>query len=146
MRVTAAGNVGIGTAVPGFKLEVAGNTYLNGIIRAAPASSAAAPGYTFAGDPDTGIFRSAANTIGISTNGIVAVLIDGNNNVGIGAAANASAILDVQSTTKGFRLPNMTTAQKNAIATPAAGLMVFDTTLAKACVYSGAAWQTITSV
>ena len=142
----ASGNVGIGTAVPGFKLEVAGNTYLNGIIRAAPASSAAAPGYTFAGDPDTGIFRSAANTIGISTNGIVAVLIDGNNNVGIGAAANASAILDVQSTTKGFRLPNMTTAQKNAIATPAAGLMVFDTTLAKACVYSGAAWQTITSV
>jgi hypothetical protein len=139
-------NVGIGTAAPGYKLEVAGNTYLNGVIRAAAASSAAAPGYTFAGDPDTGIYRSAANTLGISTNGIVAVLIDGNNNVGIGAAANASAILDVQSTTKGFRLPNMTTAQKNAIATPAAGLMVFDTTLAKACVYSGAAWQTITSV
>ena len=139
-------NVGIGTAVPGYKLEVAGNTYLNGVIRAAAASSAAAPGYTFAGDPDTGIYRSAANTLGISTNGLLAVLIDGNNNVGIGAAANASAILDVQSTTKGFRLPNMTTAQKNAIATPAAGLMVFDTTLAKACVYSGAAWQTITSI
>ena len=28
----------------------------------------------------------------------------------------------------------------------AAGLMVFDTTLAKLCVYSGSAWQTITSV
>jgi len=27
-----------------------------------------------------------------------------------------------------------------------AGLMVFDTTLAKLCVYSGAAWQTITSI
>jgi hypothetical protein len=75
------------------------------------------------------------------------VRIDNAGNVGIGgAAANASAILDAQSTTKGVRMPNMTTAQKNAIATPAAGLMVFDTSLAKLCVYSGAAWQTITSI
>lgn len=71
-------NVGIGTAAPGYKLEVAGNTYLNGIIRAAAASSAAAPGYTFAGDPDTGIFRSAANTIGISSNGLAVALVTPN--------------------------------------------------------------------
>jgi hypothetical protein len=72
--------------------------------------------------------------------------IDSSGNVGIGATANASAILDAQSTTKGVRMPNMTTTQKNAITSPAAGLMVFDTTLSKLCVYSGAAWQTITSV
>jgi hypothetical protein len=72
--------------------------------------------------------------------------IDSSGNVGIGATANASAILDAQSTTKGVRMPNMTTTQKNNIASPAAGLMVFDTTLAKLCVYSGSAWQTITSV
>jgi len=40
----------------------------------------------------------------------------------------------------------MTTTQKNAVATPAAGLVVFDTTLGKLCVYTGSAWQTITSV
>ena len=72
--------------------------------------------------------------------------IDAAGNVGIGATANASAILDAQSTTKGVRMPNMTTVQKNAISSPAAGLMVFDTTLSKLCVYTGAAWQTITSV
>jgi hypothetical protein len=72
--------------------------------------------------------------------------IDSTGNVGIGTTPNASALLDVQSTTKGVRMPNMTSVQKNAIASPAAGLMVFDTTLAKLCVYSGAAWQTITSV
>lgn len=67
--------------------------------------------------------------------------------LGIGTASpNASAILDAQSTTKGVRFPNMTTTQKNAISSPAAGLMVFDTTLSKLCVYSGAAWQTITSI
>jgi hypothetical protein len=74
-----------------------------------------------------------------------AVTISTNGNVGIGATANASAILDAQSTTKGVRMPNMTTTQKNAISSPAAGLMVFDTTLSKLCVYSGSAWQTITS-
>lgn len=42
-------------------------------------------------------------------------------------------------------LPAMTTAQKAAL-TAVAGQMVFDTTLGKACVYTGAAWQTITSV
>lgn len=67
--------------------------------------------------------------------------------LGIGTSSpNASAILDAQSTTKGVRMPNMTTTQKNAISSPAAGLMVFDTTLSKLCVYTGAAWQTITSV
>jgi hypothetical protein len=72
--------------------------------------------------------------------------ISSGGNLGIGTTPNASAILDVQSTTKGVRMPNMTTTQKNAIASPAAGLMVFDTTLSKLSVYSGVAWETITSV
>jgi hypothetical protein len=40
---------------------------------------------------------------------------------------------------------NVTTTEKNAL-TPAAGWVVFDTTLSKLCVYSGTAWQTVTSV
>jgi hypothetical protein len=71
--------------------------------------------------------------------------IDQVGNVGIGAVANAAAILHVQSTTKGVRFPNMTTTQKNAIAN-VAGNVVFDTTLGKLCVNSGSGWQTITSV
>lgn len=47
---------------------------------------------------------------------------------------------------RGFLPPRMTTVQKNAIGTPASGLMVYDTTLGKLCVYTGAAWETITSV
>jgi len=58
--------------------------------------------------------------------------------------AVASAILQADSTTRGFLPPRMTTTQKNAIATPAAGLVVYDTTLAKLCVYT-TAWETITS-
>ena len=66
---------------------------------------------------------------------------------GAGAGGNvvASAIFELQSTSKGFLPPRMTTAQKNAIGTPAAGLVVYDSSLNKLCVYTGAAWETITS-
>jgi hypothetical protein len=57
----------------------------------------------------------------------------------------ASALLQLSSTTKGFLPPRMTTTQKNAISSPAAGLVVYDTTLAKLCVYT-TSWETITSV
>jgi hypothetical protein len=57
----------------------------------------------------------------------------------------ASAQVLIESTTKGFLPPRMTTTQKNAIASPAAGLMVYDTTLNKLCVYT-TAWETITSI
>ena len=48
--------------------------------------------------------------------------------VGIGTSSpNASAVLDITSTTKGLLPPRMTAAQRNAIATPAQGLMIFCT-------------------
>ena len=81
-----------------------------------------------------------------STTSITIGSVLGTTAVGIGTAPSASAVVDMQSTTRGVRFPNMTTTQKTAIATPAAGLVVFDTTLAKLCVYTGSAWQTITSV
>ncbi|MCL6460594.1 MAG: hypothetical protein I4O51_01820 [Flavobacterium micromati] len=50
--------------------------------------------------------------------------------VGIGTITpNSSAMLDVTSTTQGMLTPRMTTAQRIAIATPADGLMVYDTDL-----------------
>lgn len=57
-----------------------------------------------------------------------------------------TAILQVNSTTKGFLPPRMTTTQKNAIASPASGLIVYDTTLNKLCVRTASTWETITSV
>jgi len=42
-------------------------------------------------------------------------------------APNASAMLDVQSTNRGLLIPRMTSMQRTTIATPANGLLVFDT-------------------
>jgi uncharacterized protein (TIGR02145 family) len=45
-----------------------------------------------------------------------------------GAVANPSALLDLQSTNRGFLPPRMTSAERSAIANPATGLFVFNTT------------------
>jgi hypothetical protein len=63
--------------------------------------------------------------------------------IGNQSAANASSILEVSSTTKGFLPPRMTTTQKNAIATPATGLQIYDSTLNRPCFYDGTSWITL---
>jgi hypothetical protein len=70
------------------------------------------------------LFRSA-----IAGSAVLARLDTGGSlSIGNGAtAANASSILDLTSTTKGFLPPRMTGAQAEAIGTPAAGLMVYST-------------------
>ena len=46
-----------------------------------------------------------------------------------GTQADQSAVLDVKSTTKGLLPPRMSNAQMNAISSPQAGLLVYNTTL-----------------
>jgi len=57
------------------------------------------------------------------------------------AVNEASAQVIVNSTTRGFLPPRMTTTQKNAIASPAAGLVVYDSTTNKLCCYNGSTWN-----
>jgi hypothetical protein len=57
---------------------------------------------------------------------------------------DASAILQADSTTLGFLLPRMTKAQRDAIATPANGLMIYQTDgTAGVKAYVGGAWVTL---
>jgi hypothetical protein len=61
------------------------------------------------------------------------------------ASVDASAVLQVNSTSRGFLPPRMTTTQKGMIASPVEGLIIYDNVLHKLCVYTGSAWETITS-
>jgi len=56
------------------------------------------------------------------------------------AQPDASAILQADSTTQGFLPPRMTTGEKNAIASPAAGLMVYDTDANQMSYWNGSSW------
>jgi len=96
------------------------------------------------------VMSSGVNlNIGKSSN--YAIIYDStNNNIGMSDAGtsvtNVSSLLTLTTTTKGFLPPRMTTTQKNAIATPATGLVVYDTILNKLALYTGAAWETVTSI
>jgi len=54
--------------------------------------------------------------------------------------AAASAVLQADATNKGFLPPRMTTVQRNAISSPAEGLMVYDTDLHSPYVFNGTSW------
>jgi hypothetical protein len=80
------------------------------------------------------------------TTAVSGVLVRGNlyamNALAVGTyTPNASAKLDITSTTQGFLPPRMTTTQRDAISTPAAGLMIYNTTDSKHQGYNGTTWN-----
>lgn len=86
------------------------------------------PGYSV---DVSGNFRVTSDAFFATTSGGVVV----------GAAAiNAAALLQADSTTKGFLPPRMTTTQRNAIAAPPAGLLVYNATTNSLDVYNGTSW------
>ena len=61
--------------------------------------------------------------------------------IGIGTTSpDASAVLDMTSTTQGVLIPRMTTIQRGAITAPAIGLQVYDTDTSSIWSYNGASW------
>lgn len=77
-------------------------------------------------------------------NGTAGAISYNGGNVGIGTTSVASAaLLELVSTTKGFLPPRMTTAQRDAIASPATGLQIYNTTTNALNVYNGTAWGAV---
>lgn len=69
----------------------------------------------------------------------------GSGAIGKSTAADTKAILDLVSTTKGLLIPRMTDVQRDAIASPTTGLLVYNTTSAKLNQYNGSAWSEVGS-
>ena len=78
---------------------------------------------------------------------LVSAMVSFSQSVGInidGSTPNASAILDVKSTSQGLLIPRMTITQRNAIVNPAEGLMVFCTDCGvngALALYSNSQWR-----
>ncbi len=63
-------------------------------------------------------------------------------NVGIGTTApNSSSILHLNSTTKGLLIPRMSTTERNAIATPAEGLLIYNLTTSELNQRQSGGWK-----
>jgi hypothetical protein len=167
MRITNAGNVGIGTTSPGAKLEIYGsgstgstasltvrnavgtklvNVFDDGLIQLNNLLNINQAIYINSGNSNRhyALESHIFNVVDSSFQRIDFVTIQGNLQspaMGVGTMSpERSAILDVTSRSKGFLPPRMTNTEMNAISTPAAGLVVYDVTNNKLTVYNGSTW------
>ncbi|MFT5779591.1 MAG: hypothetical protein ACI837_002550 [Crocinitomicaceae bacterium] len=73
---------------------------------------------------------------GLATSGIAQL-----NNVGINTnTPDPSAVLHLESDSQGLLVPTLTTAQRDAIAAPATGLIIYNTTDNQEEIYNGTCW------
>ncbi|MCU0370710.1 MAG: hypothetical protein MUC31_04800 [Bacteroidales bacterium] len=158
---TNTGNVGIGNSTPSTLLHVA-KSMTEPTITVQNLGGAGGATYTMTDNisganwkfkaTNSGGFkiRDHANGLdvfviepGSSAN---AIYIKGGGNVGIGTSSpHNSAVVEMSSTTKGVLLPRLTFDQRNAITSPADGLMVFCTDCGSdgaLSVYSNSQWRT----
>ncbi|MES2285245.1 MAG: hypothetical protein V4547_06110 [Bacteroidota bacterium] len=78
---------------------------------------------------------------GWTDDGTVVRLTTSTDFVGIGTVSPAStSALDITSTTKGLLIPRMTTVQRDAIATPAIGLQIYNIDCKVVDYWSGSCW------
>ena len=79
------------------------------------------------------------------TNENVSIKPSGTGSVFVGTGTStptsSSAVLEASSTTQGFLPPRLTTTQRDAIATPAEGLTLWNTTNKQLEVYDGSYWK-----
>lgn len=132
--INSDGNVGIGTTAPTRRLEVAaGSSWISGMFSGTGGTDRVVlgnlNGYATIAAQNNDL--TAWTTLGINTDGISTggnVIMGFGSKVGIGTAnPDESAILDISSTTAGFLPPRMTAAQRQSIASPATGLLVYQT-------------------
>ena len=167
------GNLGIGVTSPGAKLEILSTTApqlrithtdgvdefdisvdANGDVQLEASGddiriNAAGGGkrYEFNPGPGSAVFEiyNSGATLALSLNGGSGASFD-NSGGGwvIGSAAlNASAIFQLDSTTKTFMPPIMTTTQRDAVASPIARMLIYNSTTNTMQFHNGTSWGNI---
>jgi hypothetical protein len=124
------------TTDSGYKLDVNGTARVNGVLTVGNSTITGNFGaMTLSNSGTAGVSLSFTNSRWGSDNPC--------NFGDQGTNAHSSAQVEVRSSGRGFLPPRMTFTQRNAIATPATGLQVFDTNQNAICEYTGTAWRTI---
>jgi len=145
LKIDGNGNIGIGnpTIAANTKLHIKGSGTTSGTTSLLVQDSAGTNLFRIT-DDGAGYFGNSQQ--GLTGNNITLTQYfisagSSGNCFGTFSGFAASAIVQCESTTRGFLPPRMTTTQKNAIATPASGLIVYDTTTNKLACYNGTTWN-----
>lgn len=137
--VGTSGFVGVGTVSPSAALHVAGAGRIRNDFLANAVASAVfqdTVGQLWRNDQIR--YGGTGPILHSSTGEAMRVTATG---IGIGTSSpNAAAALDITSTARGLLPPRMTATQRDAIASPPDGLVLYNTTAGKLQVRSGGAW------
>ena len=155
MRIVSNGNVLINsTTDAGFKLDVNGSGRFSGIITANSAAVAANGSINIENTDPTVRFRVTGGTANKRIYEFRAIALGRaldymQLRLWNDAESSVTELLSIAATgaaafTSSVRIGNLTTVQKNAL-TASSGMVVYDTTLNKLCVYT-TVWETITSI
>lgn len=90
------------------------------------------------------VVQSVIDSLCLTKTDLEALILDVDTNY-VKLSQLNSLIASYQNSLAGLLTKNYTTAQRDAIASPVAGLIIFNTTTHKLNVYTGSAWETITS-
>jgi hypothetical protein len=169
IKNVSAQNVGIGTTTPNpsAQLDVASTTKGILIPRMNEAEKNAIPtplqgllvfntttnsfqyynGVSWINTSHSGIINGTSNKVAKFNSpwGLTGNTLITDNGVGVAinttnALPNSSALLDITSNNKGLLIPRMTSTERNAIAAPLKGLIVYDSTTNNFSFYNGTAW------
>ena len=153
------GRVGVGTAAPVAPLEVQGGPALDGTAATVgtatqlrltrPGTSSRRPGSAELAVGTYGTGNAAQSQLdvrlGNNDNALAdqpALTLRGNGQAGLGTTTpEATAALDISSTSRGLLPPRLSLGQRDGIGSPAAGLVIFNTTSTHLNYYDGTTWR-----
>ena len=133
---TGSGNTALGRSAGAGNVSGTNNTFLGHSSDASPnnLTNATAIGYGATVTASNSIQLGNAAVTNVNTSGSITT----SGSVGIGTTSpSASAALEILSTSKGLLLPRLTTTQRNSIAQPPAGLVIYNTTTSTVQGYGG---------
>ena len=90
-------------------------------------------------------FKNIKIQIAVAFVSLLGGTVKGQIGIGVSGSVNSSAALEVNSSTKGFLPPRMTTSQRDAISSPENGLIIYNSTTGKLNIRENGSWSELST-